>query len=113
MIEAFFPPAVTRAPTAGVRTFRRRAVVGLAMGALLPAVVIAAASPAVSQTKGLSDKTSPPPPAAIEVQAVPITSLSLMTPSQRKFGLLEFRGGLVLTSPAKEFGGISSIRVQP
>jgi hypothetical protein len=113
MIEAFFPPAVTCAPTAGVRTFRWRAVVGLAVGALLPALVVAAATPAVSQTKGLSDKISPSPPAAIEIQAVPITSLSLMTPSQRKFGLLEFRGGLVLTSPAKEFGGISSIRVQP
>jgi hypothetical protein len=32
---------------------------------------------------------------------------------RRRFGQLEFRGGLVLTSPFKRFGGISAIRVQP
>ena len=31
--------------------------------------------------------------------------------SRRQFGLLEFRGGLVLRSPNRNFGGISAIRV--
>ena len=30
-----------------------------------------------------------------------------------RFGLLEYRGGLSLTSKFKEFGGLSAIRVQP
>src|SRR5262249_7993602 len=32
-------------------------------------------------------------------------------PSRRQFGELLFRGGLELTSPYKEFGGLSAIRV--
>ena len=34
-------------------------------------------------------------------------------PARRRFGQLEFRGGIELTSPYKEFGGISAIRVRP
>ena len=34
-------------------------------------------------------------------------------PDRRRFGMLDFRGGLVLTSPFREFGGISSINVAP
>src|SRR5207248_8749714 len=34
-----------------------------------------------------------------------------VTPSRRRFGLLEFRGGLVLRSAHSSFGGISAIRV--
>src|SRR5215467_6216621 len=51
------------------------------------------------------------PPVAIEVRAEPITAFDVRDPSLRQFGLLEFRGGLVLTSPDKNFGGLSAIRV--
>jgi hypothetical protein len=53
------------------------------------------------------------PPVSIEISAKPITAFDHRDASRRQFGLLEFRGGLVLTSPFREFGGISSIRVQP
>jgi len=51
------------------------------------------------------------PPVAIEVVAQPITAFDVRDPSHRQFGLLEFRGDLVLRSPFKQFGGISAIRV--
>jgi hypothetical protein len=49
----------------------------------------------------------------IEVRALPLTSFDVRNPSLRRFGQLEFRGGLVLTSPDKAFGGLSSLRVAP
>ncbi len=51
------------------------------------------------------------PPVAIEVRARVIPSFEPREPSRRRFGLLEFRGGLELTAPYKEFGGVSAIRV--
>jgi hypothetical protein len=51
------------------------------------------------------------PPTKIEVRAEPIASFDLRDPSRVRFGALDFRGGLVITSPHKEFGGISAIRV--
>jgi hypothetical protein len=53
------------------------------------------------------------PPVAIEILAKPLTAFDHRDATRRQFGLLEFRGGLVLTSPFREFGGLSSIRVQP
>ena len=41
------------------------------------------------------------------------TAFEPRDPSRRRFGQLEFRGGIELTSPYKEFGGISAIRVRP
>ena len=52
------------------------------------------------------------PPMAIEVAARPIAGFEIRNSSRRQFGLLEFRGGLVLTSPSRHFGGISALRVQ-
>ncbi len=49
----------------------------------------------------------------IEVRAQPIEAFNPREISQLRFGELEFRGGLILTSPYRHFGGISSIRVSP
>lgn len=49
----------------------------------------------------------------IEVRAEPIPSFLVRDASVRRFGQLEFRGGLALTSPDKAFGGFSSIHVYP
>jgi len=51
------------------------------------------------------------PPVKIEVQARPILAFEPREPTRRRFGQLEFRGGLELKSPYKEFGGVSAIRV--
>jgi hypothetical protein len=58
-------------------------------------------------------QTLPPAdlPAATDIGAQPITAFDIRDPAHRQFGLLEFRGGLVLRSSNKNFGGISAIRV--
>jgi hypothetical protein len=55
----------------------------------------------------------PEAPVRIEVRARPIAAFEPRDPSRHRFGQLEFRGGLELTSTYKEFGGISAIRVRP
>jgi hypothetical protein len=45
------------------------------------------------------------------VAATPISSFSRAEPDRRRFGHLEFRGGLVLDSGFDRFGGISGVRV--
>lgn len=54
---------------------------------------------------------SPPRIKTIAVHARTLDAFKPGDPSQRRFGLLEFRGGLVLTSPHRGFGGLSAIRV--
>jgi len=49
----------------------------------------------------------------IALRAMPILSFDNREPSRRRFGQLEFIGGLVLTSDYKAFGGISAIRMEP
>ena len=48
----------------------------------------------------------------IEINATPIVSFDHRDPSQTRFGDLEFRGGLVLTSNDPAFGGFSGIHVE-
>jgi hypothetical protein len=88
--------------TAGDRSRPRGLAVALVAGLVLSALPGSAQTPKV-----------PDPPAAIEIQAQRLAGLDHGDPARRKFGMLEFRGGLVLTSRFKEFGGISAIRVQP
>jgi hypothetical protein len=77
------------------------------------AVVVALAIvPAVLLFPGLA-RTAADPPVAIDVQAQPLAAFDIRDPSRRQFGLLEFRGGLVLRSPDRNFGGLSAIRVAP
>jgi hypothetical protein len=49
----------------------------------------------------------------IEVRAAPISSFDNRDHDLRRFGKLEFRGGLELTSPSRNFGGISGLRMEP
>jgi hypothetical protein len=50
-------------------------------------------------------------PVAIRIQSQPILGFDFRDPARRQFGLLEFRGGLVLRSAQRNFGGLSAIRV--
>lgn len=59
-----------------------------------------------------AETAAPRPAAGIPVIAETIASFDRADPARRRFGDLEFRGGLVLTSPHRDFGGISAIRVQ-
>jgi len=78
----------------------RRAAAALLAGALVLAAVPDAQTPLAAASPG-----------AIELRAEPITAFEIRDPSRRQFGLLEFRGGLVLRSSDKNFGGLSAIRV--
>lgn len=50
-------------------------------------------------------------PAKIEIRAKRIESFDPREASKKNFGSLEFRGGLELSSPHKQFGGLSAIRL--
>ena len=52
-------------------------------------------------------------PTHIVIAATPIESFDTRDPSKTRFGQLEFRGGLVLTSQFEAFGGISAIHMEP
>jgi hypothetical protein len=49
----------------------------------------------------------------IAVQAETIEAFEPRAPERSRFGELEFRGGLILTSSSRVFGGLSAIRVSP
>lgn len=50
-------------------------------------------------------------PAAVKVDARPLEAFDLRDRTRRRFGQLEFRSGLVLTSSFKAFGGLSAFRL--
>lgn len=50
-------------------------------------------------------------PISIEVNARPIASFDPRDPSHVRYGALEFRSGLVLTSSFRGFGGLSGLRL--
>jgi hypothetical protein len=52
-------------------------------------------------------------PVRIDVSAVPIASFNPRNPSQTRFGALEFRGGLILSSANESFGGYSALNIDP
>ncbi|HWW48362.1 MAG TPA: esterase-like activity of phytase family protein [Xanthobacteraceae bacterium] len=54
-----------------------------------------------------------PAKVAINVQASRLTSFDLRDRSHVRFGALEFRGGLMLSSSFKHFGGLSAFRINP
>jgi hypothetical protein len=87
--------------TVGVATRNRRTLV-----AFIAASLIIGASAREAFSRQLAD-----PPTKIEVAARAITAFDRRNPEQRRFGALEFRGGLELTSPYKHFGGLSAFRV--
>ncbi len=85
--------------------FCRAAFHALAIVALL---VLFAAIPAEAQnTKAV------PPPVAVQVSAVPIEAFDPRDTARRRFGALDYRGGVVLSSSNKDFGGISGLRLAP
>ena len=50
---------------------------------------------------------------AIEIVAKPIVSFDRPGTDRKRFGRLEWRGGLVLTSPSEHFGGWSGLTISP
>jgi hypothetical protein len=96
----------------GRRRFLTSAAVGFSLAAL-PA--IARAQPATEPPpKSLgADGVSAAVPVSIEVNARPIPSFDPRDSSRVRFGSLQYRSGLALTSPFPGFGGLSGLRLDP
>jgi hypothetical protein len=65
--------------------------------------------PAVAQSPNVA--LSAEPATRIEIRALPIEAFEPRDPARTRFGALEFRGGMVLTSQYRNFGGLSAIHV--
>ncbi len=79
------------------------------------AVLWLAASLAASAFPALATEPprAPEPPVKIEVRAKPIASFDTREPQRMRFGMLEFRGGLELSSDYQNFGGLSGLYMTP
>lgn len=75
-----------------------------------PATLAATLAVTVS---GPDAQSRSPGPWKIAISAQPIDVFNRGEPERRRFGALEFRGGLILTSAEERFGGISGIRLAP
>ena len=80
----------------------------LAAGTLFAAIVFGLASFAAEEALRTSHA-----PARIAIEATPIDAFDPRDASKTRFGQLEFRGGLVLTSSEQAFGGISALAIEP
>lgn len=76
--------------------------------AVAVAVLLLSPLPARAQTVAAAAA-----PVTVQVQARPLEAFDLRDRSRRRFGQLEFRSGLILTSSFKAFGGLSAFRVDP
>ena len=80
----------------------------------LNVAALCAALALVAGTLALADVLRyPAAPTRIEVTATPIASFDNRDPTRTRFGNLEFRGGLELSSRHPAFGGISALHVEP
>ncbi len=80
--------------------------------ARLAVIAVLAAALAYAPAAGFEPDRAPGP-TSIEVQARVIHSFNPSEPELRRFGHLEFRGGLELTSSYRDFGGLSALRMRP
>ncbi len=79
-----------------------------AAGALFLALLLIGGSFALAEIRRY-----PSAPTSIAIESTPVTTFDNREPSRTRFGALEFRGGLVLTSREPAFGGISGLYVEP
>ena len=90
----------------GLRRLDRRAVLG---------GLVAGAGFALASKLALAEEEAgalPAGPHPIEIRARPIPHFDRSRPDVKRFGDLEFRGGLVLTSPSQHFGGWSGLAME-
>ncbi|WP_426437900.1 esterase-like activity of phytase family protein [Bradyrhizobium genosp. P] len=99
--------------TSSRRRFVQDVVAGLSVAAL-PHL-----AHAQNATRPLSKRAAKPSPysidvpVAIEVKARPLPSFDIRDRSRVRFGALEYRSGLILTSAFSGFGGLSALRLDP
>src|SRR5689334_8800363 len=114
-------PARRHPPAAGgvctpdsmiTRLNRRRFLAGAAAGFFVaPSPVLAQTAVQPPPKRAKTDEYSVTEPVSIEVNARPLAGFDTRDRSRVRFGELEFRSGLVLTSKFRGFGGLSGLRL--
>jgi hypothetical protein len=84
-----------------------------AISAVMPELVRAQIAPQTSARKATRNEFSVASPVSIEVKARPLPSFDTRDRAHTRFGALEYRSGLVLTSGFPGFGGLSALRLDP
>ncbi len=97
------PPHLSR------RRVLKFAAAGLSVAAM-PGTARAQLATQAPPKRAALDEHSVTAPVAIEVNARPIAAFDPRDPQRLRFGALEYRGGLVLTSRFPGFGGLSAWR---
>ena len=94
---------------------RRRLLICAAGGVSIllcsQAALAQSAPQSIPQKPVAADETTVTAPVSIEVDARAIPAFDIRDHSQVRFGALEYRSGLVLTSRFRGFGGLSGIRL--
>ncbi|MBR1270230.1 esterase-like activity of phytase family protein [Bradyrhizobium sp. AUGA SZCCT0222] len=98
-----------RAPVSR-RRFLKTAAAGLSAAAL-PAIAHAQTAVQRPPKPAIPDEYSVTAPVSIEVNARPLPSFDTRDRSHVRFGSLEYRSGLILTSRFRGFGGLSGLRL--
>jgi hypothetical protein len=94
------------------RQFLTNSAAGFSFGAVpLLARAQTAVQPPPKQVR--PDEFSVAAPVSIEVKARPLPSFDTRDHSHVRFGSLEYRSGLILTSRFRGFGGLSGLRLDP
>src|SRR3954471_19076568 len=99
---------MTKAPMLS-RLTRRRFIVFAA--GLMPGVAYPQTGTKPSAKRGAPDEFAVAAPVPIEVHARAIPSFDTRDRARTRFGALQYRSGLVLTSPFRGFGGLSGWRL--
>ena len=90
----------------GGRAGRRAVIGGLAAGLLAATLPAFGQAPSVQAPSRAADGA-----VKIQVEAHAIAAFDARSPELRRFGAVDFLGGLELTSPYRDFGGLSALRV--
>ena len=93
------------------RRFLKSTAAGLSTIIAMPDLARAQATTRSPARPGSPDEFVVPSPVSVEVHARPIASFDRNDHTRGRFGALEYRSGLVLTSPFPGFGGLSGIRL--
>jgi hypothetical protein len=85
---------------------RRRFLIGTA-------ALLVAAIPAPALAQVVTGPSAAKAPVSIDIEARPIPAFDTRDRSHLRFGSLQYRSGLVLTSKFSGFGGLSGLRLDP
>src|SRR5712671_1740302 len=96
----------------GRRRLLKYAAAGLSVAAV-PGVTLAQTAVQRPPKPAVPDEFSVTAPVSIEVKARPQPSFDTRDRSHLRFGALEYRSGLILTSSFRGFGGLSGLRLDP